>query len=80
MEIETTVEGFVVGELMRGNGEVTRETSLFQKGVLDSMSLAELIAFLEETFQIKVRASEVTFDNLDSVNKVSAFVRSKIPA
>jgi acyl carrier protein len=77
VEIETTVHAFIVDELLRGQGTVTPETSLFQGGILDSMNLAEMIQFLETHFHIKVNAREIRFENLDSITRVAAYVRAK---
>ena len=53
------------------------DTSLFRDQLLDSMSLTNLITFLEDEFDIKVGAMDVVFENLDTVNHMVAFVERK---
>ena len=57
--------------------EVSDETLLFSTGLLDSFSVAELLVFLEEQGGFTVEPTEVTLDNLDSIEKILAFVRRK---
>ena len=59
---------------------VNAETSLFQGQVLDSLNLVELITFVESRFGIKVSPSEVSIDNLDTVNRIAGFIERKLAA
>jgi acyl carrier protein len=57
--------------------ELTADTSLFRDQLLDSMNLTSLIAFLEETFEIRVKPMDIVFENLDTVNHMLAYVARK---
>lgn len=57
--------------------EVTPETPLFSAGLVDSFSLVSLITFIEKQEKIRVSPMEVALDNLDSVEKILAFVERK---
>lgn len=52
-------------------------TPLFSSSVLDSFSIVELIAFVESQAQIRFDAWDVTLDNLDSIEKILAYVSSR---
>jgi acyl carrier protein len=52
--------------------------SLLESGVMDSTSAMVLVMFLEETFGFPVADDELVRDNLDSVEKISAFVTGKL--
>ncbi len=54
-----------------------RDTSLFRDQLLDSMNLTALIAFLEETFSIRVKPMDIVFENLDTVNHMLAYIARK---
>ncbi len=56
---------------------IDADTSLFKDQLLDSMSLTNLITFLEDEFDIKVGAMDVVFENLDTVNHMLAFIARK---
>ena len=57
--------------------EINENTSLFRDKVLDSMSLVELISFLEENYEIKVLPMEIIFENLDTVSNMIQFMERK---
>ena len=56
------------------------DTSFLQAGIVDSTGVLELVAFLEETFGIRVNDSDMSTDNLDSIDKVTRFVEAKLAA
>ncbi len=41
--------------------------------------MVDLIVFLEREGRFKVRPSEVTLENLDSVEKILSYVQTKVP-
>lgn len=59
-------------ETLLGDGE-----SLTERGILDSTGALELVMHLEERYGIRVRDEELHPDNLDSVDKIAAFVERK---
>jgi acyl carrier protein len=53
------------------------DDSLLDRGIVDSTGMMEIVFFIEEQLQVKVRDEEMIPDNLDSVNKIAQFVASK---
>jgi len=53
------------------------DDSLLEKGVVDSSGMMEIILFIEEQLGVAMREDEMIPDNLDSVNKIAAFVQGK---
>ena len=53
------------------------DASFLENRVLDSTGVLELVAFLERTYGIKVEDDELDPDNLDSINRLAAFVDRK---
>jgi acyl carrier protein len=67
-----------LGEQLRLNRkQIMSDTSLFASGLIDSFSLVELVLFIEETCAIKMKPSEVNLDNLDSIERILAFVGTR---
>lgn len=62
------------------DGDVGDDTSLLDEGIIDSMSVLELVLFVEEHFGVAVAEREVVPDNFDSVNALVAFVACKLGA
>jgi acyl carrier protein len=56
---------------------IDADTSLFKDQLLDSMSLTNLMTFLEDEFAIRIGAMDVVFENLDTVNHMLAFIARK---
>ena len=63
--------------LTRDESMLTDRESLSGRGILDSTGALELIMHLEETYGIKVEDDELHPDNLDSVEKLAAYVERK---
>lgn len=53
------------------------DASLTGEGILDSMGALELVTFLEGTFGIAIGNDEVLPENLDTVDRIAAFVTAK---
>ncbi|MFH1335291.1 MAG: acyl carrier protein [Candidatus Zixiibacteriota bacterium] len=68
------IETFLFGESSNGLKDTD---SLLETGVIDSTGVLELIAFLEETYKVKVKDEELVPENLDSIVNVSDFIRRK---
>ncbi len=75
-DAETILE-FIREEADLEPDEVDADTSLFRDQLLDSMNLTALIAFLEETFSIRVKPMDIVFENLDTVSHQLAYIARK---
>ncbi|MBK6517214.1 MAG: acyl carrier protein [Polyangiaceae bacterium] len=53
------------------------DASLLDRGIVDSTGILEIVAFLESDFGIKVEDHELVPDNLDSIDRLVAFVATK---
>jgi acyl carrier protein len=52
--------------------------SLLETGVIDSTGVLELIAFIEETYEIKVEDEEIVPENLDTILDITYFIERKL--
>ncbi len=50
------------------------DTPLFSTGIIDSFGVLELIAFLEETFDVDVDPGRHELTDFDTVRKIAALV------
>ena len=53
------------------------DASFLEQGVIDSTGVLELVEWLEDAFRIKVMDTELVPENLDSVNRLAAFIERK---
>ena len=77
--VEQDIRQFVIANFLFGedNGSLKPDESFLETGIIDSTGVLELVAFLESTYGLRVRDNELTPDNLDSLDRVAAFVRRK---
>ena len=80
MDVKEIVKGFIIQNFMHGEQSITidDETSFIDGGIIDSIGVLELVAFIEEKFGFRVEDEELVPDNLDSINKIFAYVNSKL--
>jgi len=53
------------------------DDSLLELGIVDSVKMLDLIAFIEDTFQIKVDEEDLYPENFDSINAIVEYNESK---
>ena len=78
-EIEKTVRAFIESSFLYGKDiqSFSDEDSLLGIGLIDSMGILELVAFLQHTYGFQVADTELVPQNLDSVRQIGAYVRRK---
>jgi acyl carrier protein len=62
---------------MRKNKELADTDSLLRTGVISSLGMMELVAWVEETFGLVVDPAEITEQNFDSLANIARFVGEK---
>jgi acyl carrier protein len=74
-----TLRSFVLGNFMFGAAAdaLDEDASLLDSGVVDSTGVMELVSFLEDRFGVTVEDSELTPENLDSINRLCAYLARK---
>ena len=82
MDIRQQIRRFLAENfLLSSDGfKLGDDVSLSDNGVIDSIGVLELIAFIEDTFEVKVRDEEIVPDNLDSVDRIAAYINDKTGA
>lgn len=53
------------------------DTELFSSGLLDSVAMMNIIAFIEDRAGIDIRPADVTLDNFDTVQRIVDHVRNE---
>ncbi|RPI82452.1 MAG: acyl carrier protein [Chloroflexi bacterium] len=80
MDIDNIIERYIVDEIMM-KGKDTKiepDQSLLSSGVIDSLSILRLIAFIEDRFGITVDDDEVVPENFDTKNMIKSLILSKM--
>jgi len=50
---------------------------LLQSGIIDSLGVLDVVAFLEQTFSIKIEDDELTPENFGSIGRLTSFAEQK---
>ena len=61
--------------------EVVREDldiNLKEEGLMDSLAFVEMLVRIEEIFGISIAPTEVTYEEIDTPNKVIAYIENRL--
>ena len=78
-DLKQQVRTFIIENFLFGNANGLKDDSSFlDEGIMDSTGALELIEFLEEEFSIVVEDEEMIPENLDSIDRVEAYLQRKM--
>jgi len=77
--LEQELRSFIMEDIMYGQNTdfLAGDSSFLESGVIDSTGVLELINYIETRFGIKVADEELVPRNLDSLNGLIRFIKSK---
>ncbi len=75
--LERSIKDYIIRNLAYTGESWEADTSLVGVGIIDSVGVLELVAYLQSEFGIEIVQEDVTLDNFDSVNRMADFVRAK---
>lgn len=80
-EHETALTEFVRNELLHGRKmALTDDADLLSAGIVDSLGILRLVAFMEERFGVKVPDEDVVFENFQSIKAMAGYVSQRLGA
>ena len=81
MTLQQQIRDFVTSTFSVADPKTLEDrTSLLDQGIIDSTGVLEVIMFIESTFGVTVEDSEMLPENLDSIERIAAFVaRKQVP-
>ena len=79
MSIEKEIRKFIEENfILDENDNLSSEDSLLEKGIIDSTGVLELVAFIEENYNFKIKDEELIPENLDSIKSISRFIQERL--
>lgn len=79
MPTAADLRSFVINNFLLGREEVLNDDDSFlEQGIIDSTGILELVSHLEETYGIEITEAELIPDNLDSINRIVAYLNQKL--
>ena len=79
--IKSELKDFIVRTyLKRSDASLGDDASFLGEGIIDSIGVIELVAFLQRRYKIKVLVPEIIPANLDTLNNLGRFITKKLAA
>ena len=77
--LHETIRGFILENYLftDDTSQLGLDDSLLGRGIVDSTGMLEIIMFIEEQLGVKVADEDMVPENLDSVNRIAAYVASR---
>jgi len=81
MSTKETLRNFILNNYLFTDdaSALTDEQSFLDTGIIDSMGVMEIVLFIEQEFSIPIADSDITPENLDSLNSICSLIQSKNP-
>ena len=78
IQINGVIKDFIIDNFLFGDSsQLENETPLLDKGIIDSTGILELVAFLEDNFNIVVKDDELIQNNFSSLTAINKYLESK---
>jgi len=79
-QVKGAIKEFILKEFLPGEdpSNLTDDLPLITTGILDSIATLKLVLHLEESFGITLEAHEADKAHLDTLNKITSLVSSKM--
>ena len=69
-----SIQQYLVDELIEEDVDINTDTRLFEEGLVDSMNLVKLLAFLEHQFELSIPVSMVNDENLATIDNMVGLI------
>ena len=74
MDLKAILTEFVSEELLDLDEPVSADESLLAEGMVDSLGMMRLVAFIEQEFDYKVPAGDLTIQNFRTIGVLSDYL------
>lgn len=76
MDRKAAIADYIKNEIMRNkNAKLDYDEDLLSAGILDSLAILQLVAYIEKTLGIQVPDEDVVYDNFKSVNALVEYLQ-----
>jgi acyl carrier protein len=75
---EEQLRRFIVDELLSGETAIAPDDSILADGILDSMGVMRLVAFIDEQFGYQVPAQHLTIEHFRTTQSLAAYLERQL--
>ena len=80
MDTQKILMDYVKEELLKGRKvNLTPQDDLLSAGILDSLGILQMVAFIEEQFGYQVPDEDVVFENFVSLEALTEYLKANKP-
>lgn len=78
LQISVSMKQFIIEHFpLARRKELTDADHLIESGVIDSMGVLDLVAFIESEFNVRVEDEDLTPENFQSIARITLFIQGK---
>jgi len=79
MTIQAQIKDYIAKNLLFSSDgfNYPEDASFLEEGIVDSQGVMELVLFVEENFNVKVKDAEIVPDNFDSITRLAEYIQRK---
>ncbi len=79
-DIKQAVKKFIIDNYLLGAKDygLSDEDSFLEKGIIDSIGVIELTAFIQRTYDINIKPAEIIPDNFDTLDNLDSYITRKL--
>jgi len=76
--VKEKIKNFIVENFLFGERGLKDDEPLFESGIIDSLGLIKLLAFIDETFNISMNMSEINIEDFNTLNDILKTIQGKM--
>ena len=75
MDRKALLTDFIKNDILRNkNAKLDEDQDLLSSGILDSMAILQVVAYLEKTLGIRMPDEDVVYDNFKSIHALDEYL------
>ena len=79
MDTQEILKDYISNELLNGRQTVDADDDLLGEGLIDSLGAMQFVAFIEETFELKVPLEDITIQNFRTIDAIDRYLQHRKP-
>jgi acyl carrier protein len=76
MDRKAVLVDYIKNDIMRNkNAKLDESEDLLSSGILDSLAILQLVAYIDKTLGIEIPDEDVVYDNFKSINSLVTYLQ-----
>ncbi len=80
MNLKASIRQFIITYIIKDGGitDIKDEEQLIIGGIIDSLGILKLLAFLQQNYSIEITPEELNPENFNTINTITKLVDNKL--